>query len=83
MFGWNYSPDGGHVGVQGNAGSRSSGLTVDRYVNEILLPVELPYLAAHPWMILQQDNATPHTARVTRTFVKQKWCDTPLAGITV
>ena len=64
--------DGGQgVGVQRNAGRRRGGLTADRYVNEIIRPVVLPYLAAHPGMILQQDNATPHTARVTRNFLQQ------------
>ena len=51
------------VGAQHNAGRRRCGLTVDRNVNEILRPVVLPYLAAHPGMILQQDNAT-HTRLV-------------------
>ena len=40
-------------------------------VIEVLRPVVLPYLAAHPWMILQQDNATPQTARMTRNFLQQ------------
>ena len=65
--------DGGQgVGAQRNAGRRRGGLTADRYVNEIIRPVVLPYLTAHPGMILQQDNATPHTARVTRNFLQQK-----------
>ena len=63
--------DGQGVGAQRNADRRRGGLTADRYVNEILRPVVLPYLAIHPGMMLQQDNATPHTARVTRTFLQQ------------
>ena len=79
-MGWNQSlwrhsfsfHDGGQgVGAQHNAGRRCGGLTADRYVNEIIQHVVLPYLAAHPGMILHQDNATPHTARVTRNFLQQ------------
>lgn len=45
-------------------------LNAQRYRDEILIPVVIPFLQQHgPGMILQQDNARPHTARVVRTFL--------------
>ena len=38
------------------------------YVQNILQPHALPLLAA-PWVQIQQDNATPHTTRLTTTFL--------------
>ncbi|UYV83554.1 hypothetical protein LAZ67_23001451, partial [Cordylochernes scorpioides] len=40
-------------------------LTTQRYVDDILRPVLLPFLSHHPGLTFQQDNARPHTARVT------------------
>ncbi|UYV82585.1 hypothetical protein LAZ67_22000050 [Cordylochernes scorpioides] len=40
-------------------------LTAQRYVDDILRPVLLPFLSHHPGLTFQQDNARPHTARVT------------------
>ncbi|UYV69295.1 hypothetical protein LAZ67_6003159 [Cordylochernes scorpioides] len=40
-------------------------LTAQRYVDDILWPVLLPFLSHHPGLTFQQDNARPHTARVT------------------
>ncbi|UYV69341.1 hypothetical protein LAZ67_6003273 [Cordylochernes scorpioides] len=40
-------------------------LTAQRYVDDILRPVMLPFLSHHPGLTFQQDNARPHTARVT------------------
>ena len=40
-------------------------LNAQRYVNEVLIPVVLPFLRENPGMIYQQDNARPHTAKVT------------------
>ena len=37
-------------------------------MDEILRPGALPYVVAHPGMVLQQDNARPHTARLTQQF---------------
>ena len=41
-------------------------------MDEILRPVALPYVAAHPSMVLQQDNARPHTctAHLTQQFLQ-------------
>ncbi|UYV63148.1 hypothetical protein LAZ67_2003293, partial [Cordylochernes scorpioides] len=40
-------------------------LTAQRYVDDILRPVLLPFLSHHPGLTFQQDSARPHTARVT------------------
>ncbi|UYV78283.1 hypothetical protein LAZ67_16000812 [Cordylochernes scorpioides] len=40
-------------------------LTAQRYVDDILRPGLLPFLSHHPGLTFQQDNARPHTARVT------------------
>ncbi|UYV82646.1 hypothetical protein LAZ67_22000361 [Cordylochernes scorpioides] len=40
-------------------------LTAQRYVDDILGTVLLPFLSHHPGLTFQQDNARPHTARVT------------------
>ncbi|KFM58838.1 Transposable element Tc1 transposase, partial [Stegodyphus mimosarum] len=39
-------------------------LTVQRYIDTILRPVALRFMARHPGAIFQQDNARPHTARI-------------------
>ena len=39
-------------------------LTAQRYVDDILKPVLLPFLLQCPLLVFQQDNARPHTARV-------------------
>ncbi|KFM63882.1 Transposable element Tcb1 transposase, partial [Stegodyphus mimosarum] len=38
-------------------------LTVQRYVDDILSPVLLPFLLQYPDLIFREDNARPHTAR--------------------
>ncbi|UYV60256.1 hypothetical protein LAZ67_1000569 [Cordylochernes scorpioides] len=40
-------------------------LTAQRYVDDILRPVLLPFLSHHSGLTFKQDNARPHTARVT------------------
>ncbi|KAL1274382.1 hypothetical protein QQF64_027196 [Cirrhinus molitorella] len=40
-----------------------------RYREDILLPHVVPFMHTHPDMILQQDNATSHTARSVREFL--------------
>ena len=56
-------------------------LTAQRYVDEVLEPHLIPFMEAHPAVTLfQQDNATPHTARLTRNFLDEQnvelldWC---------
>ncbi|GFW39214.1 protein anon-37Cs [Trichonephila clavipes] len=41
-------------------------LTARRYVDDILTPIVLPMLLSHPGAIYQQDNARPHTARLSQ-----------------
>ncbi|UYV70421.1 SETMAR [Cordylochernes scorpioides] len=45
-------------------------LTAQRYVDDILRPVLLPFLSHHPGLTFQQDNARPHTARVTIDYLQ-------------
>ncbi|GFX32913.1 transposable element Tcb2 transposase [Trichonephila clavipes] len=41
-------------------------LTARRYVEDILTPIVLPMLSSRPGAIYQQDNARPHTARLSQ-----------------
>ncbi|GFV44919.1 transposable element Tcb1 transposase [Trichonephila clavipes] len=41
-------------------------LTARRYVDDILTPIVLPMLSSRPGVIYQQDNARPHTARLSQ-----------------
>ncbi|GFV76563.1 transposable element Tc1 transposase [Trichonephila clavipes] len=41
-------------------------LTAPRYVDDILTPIVLPMLSSRPGAIYQQDNARPHTARLSQ-----------------
>ncbi|GFX88537.1 DDE_3 domain-containing protein [Trichonephila clavipes] len=45
-------------------------LTSQRYVDDILRPHVGPFLNGLPGAILQQDNARPHTARVTQDLLR-------------
>ena len=48
-------------------------LNAERYRDEVLIPVAIPFLEQHgPGIILQQDNARPHTARIVRTFMEEE-----------
>ena len=69
--------DGQGAGLQRNAGRRRGGLMADRYVNEVLRPVVLPYLAAHPGMILH----AAHGSCDKEFLATEQCCDSPLAGI--
>ncbi|UYV69323.1 hypothetical protein LAZ67_6003244 [Cordylochernes scorpioides] len=40
--------------------------TAQRYVDDVLRPVTLPYLQGVPNALHQQDNARPHTARISQ-----------------
>ena len=44
-------------------------LTAQRYIDTVLQPVVVPYMGDHHPSILMQDNARPHTARVTMNFL--------------
>ena len=41
-------------------------MTAQRYVDDVLRPVTLPFLQGVPNAIYQQDNARPHTARISQ-----------------
>ncbi|GFU06927.1 transposable element Tcb2 transposase [Trichonephila clavipes] len=41
-------------------------LTARRYVDDILTPIVLPMISSRPGAIYQQDNARPHTARLSQ-----------------
>ncbi|GFW49907.1 transposable element Tcb2 transposase [Trichonephila clavipes] len=41
-------------------------LSARRYVDDILTPIVLPMLSSRPGAIYQQDNARPHTARLSQ-----------------
>ncbi|UYV69730.1 hypothetical protein LAZ67_7000504 [Cordylochernes scorpioides] len=41
-------------------------MTAQRYVDDVLRPVTLPYLQGVPNAFYQQDNARPHTARISQ-----------------
>ncbi|GFW69063.1 DDE_3 domain-containing protein [Trichonephila clavipes] len=45
-------------------------LTGQRYVDDILRPHVGPFLNGLPGAIFQQDNARPHTTRVTQCFLR-------------
>lgn len=61
---------GPHVFQNVGAG-RGNGVTAQRYVDQILRPHIVAFFARHQNHVFQQDNARPHTARLTRDFLHQ------------
>ncbi|UYV69796.1 hypothetical protein LAZ67_7000751, partial [Cordylochernes scorpioides] len=45
-------------------------MTAQRYVDDVLRPVTLPYLQGVPNALYQQDNARPHTARISQQVLQ-------------
>ena len=45
-------------------------LNAQRYRDEILAPMLIPYVNANPNAIFQQDNARPHIARLTTQYLQ-------------
>ncbi|GFX60558.1 HTH_Tnp_Tc3_2 domain-containing protein [Trichonephila clavipes] len=45
-------------------------LTARRYVDDILTPIVLPMLSSRPGAIYQQDNARPHTVRLSQQYLQ-------------
>ncbi|UYV62958.1 hypothetical protein LAZ67_2002617 [Cordylochernes scorpioides] len=45
-------------------------MTAQRYVDDVLRPVTLPYLQGVPNALYQQDNARPHTARISQNALQ-------------
>ena len=50
---------------------RGNGVTAQRCIDNNFLPVIHPFMAAHPGMKFQQDNARSHTAIITTQFLQQ------------
>lgn len=40
------------------------------YINDVLRPFALPFVDENPGATFQQDNATPHSAKITTTFLQ-------------
>ena len=52
-------------------------LTAQRYVDNVLRPVVVPFLRNYADVnVLQQDNARPHSARITQHFLQQNHVNT-------
>ena len=51
---------------------RGNGVTAQRYIDQVLRPIIQPHFQQHANMTLQQDNAHPHTARVTRDYLQRQ-----------
>ena len=49
-------------------------LTGQRYINEVLQPAVLPFFQQHH-IVLQDDNARPHRARIVQQFLQQNNVD--------
>ena len=48
-------------------------ITARRYIDDVLDPVMVPFLNTNPDItVFQQDNARPHTARITREYMQQE-----------
>ncbi|UYV65561.1 Transposase [Cordylochernes scorpioides] len=65
------SSDSRRVRVWRRRGERSNPaaigtMTAQRYVDDVLRPVTLPYFQGVPNALYQQDNARPHTARISQ-----------------
>ena len=48
-----------------------NGVTAQRYINQVLRPVVLPYIHQHNHLVFQHDNARAHSARETANFLQQ------------
>ena len=48
-------------------------LTVQRYFDEVLRPIVLPFMSHYPGLIFQQDNAHPHTAHISTACRTLHW----------
>ncbi|XP_071085819.1 uncharacterized protein [Haliotis cracherodii] len=62
------------VGNHGRASvgaGRGNGVTAQRYIDQVLRPQVVPFFAIHGNFQFQQDNARPHTARITQAFLQQ------------
>ena len=53
-------------------GAAGRGVTAQRYIQEVLRPVVVPFMQQNPGLVLQHDNAPPHAARMTTNFIQQQ-----------
>lgn len=51
---------------------RGGGVTSQRYINQVLQPVVVPFFARRRRCLFQQDNAPAHSARATQQFLRQR-----------
>nr|KAG5697220.1 hypothetical protein BaRGS_028956 [Batillaria attramentaria] len=61
----------GPVIFQGLGPGRGNGITVQRYMDQVLHPHVLPFFQAHGNWVFQHDNARPHTARATQDLLQR------------
>ena len=61
----------GPVIFQNIGPGRGNGVTVARYIDQVLRPHVVRHFAHHQNKTFQQDNACAHTARATRDFLQQ------------
>ncbi|XP_071094228.1 uncharacterized protein [Haliotis cracherodii] len=59
------------VTARNTIGTRGRPISDIRNIDQILRPYIVPYFAHHQNHVFQQDNARPHTARLTRNFLHQ------------
>ena len=59
----------GPVFFQNVGQGRGNGVNADRYIAQVLQPHVVPFFQRHRNFLFQQDNARPHTARVTQDFL--------------
>ena len=51
-------------------GGSGHGLTAQRYIDQVLRLVVVPFITQRPGFEFQQDNARPHSARVSQDFLQ-------------
>ena len=61
----------GPVFFQNVGQGRGNGVNAQRYIQQVIRPHVIPFLARHQNMTFQQDNARPHAARVTHQVLQQ------------
>ena len=66
---------GGGGGIYGNGKTDlvifNANLNAQRYCDEIIRPIVLPFMRRDPGFLFQQDNARPHTARIPTTSCRE------------
>jgi hypothetical protein len=52
-------------------------MTTQRYIQEILQPVTIPFAYGHEGTLFQQDNSRPHIARISMKCLEEASVDVP------